>query len=62
VRLFHAPTSDKRSEVMLIYAEALTPDRLPRDAGNDMPADEKYPALTQTMLAHARAALTIKPD
>jgi hypothetical protein len=62
VRMFHAPTGDRRSELMLIYAEALTPDQLPKDAGNDMPADEKYPALSRIMLAHAQGALTIAPD
>jgi hypothetical protein len=61
VRMFHLPGTDKRSELMMIYVEAVPADRMPKDAGNDMPADDKYPGLSQALLNHAQQSLKIQP-
>jgi hypothetical protein len=60
-RMFHLPGTDKRSELMIIYLEALSPDKMPKDAVNEMPADDKYPELAQALLRHAQQSLKILP-
>jgi hypothetical protein len=60
-RMFYLPGTDKRSELMIIYLEALAPDKMPKDAVNEMAADDKYPELAQTLMRHARQSLTILP-
>jgi hypothetical protein len=60
-RMFHPPTEDGRSELMLIYVEALSPDDMPKDAANEMAADDKYPALSQALIQHAQQSLNILP-
>jgi hypothetical protein len=60
-RMFHLPGQDARSELMIIYVEALSPDRMPKDAVNEMAADDKYPALSKNLLQHARQNLKILP-
>jgi hypothetical protein len=52
--------SGHRSELMIIYAEALPPDQLPAGVKNETPADEKFPHWSQFALGHARASLKIK--
>ena len=61
VRMFNLPGSDKRSELMIVYIQALSPRQMPDDAGNDMPADDKYPALSATIVRAAEQSLTIRP-
>jgi hypothetical protein len=61
VRMFHPPTKDGRSELMMIFVEALPPDEMPKDAVNEMAADDKYPALSQALIQHAQQALNIQP-
>ena len=60
VRMFHLPTPDRRTELMIIYGEAL-PD------GSDVPVraggvvlDEEAPAAAHTLLEHARRDVTIR--
>lgn len=60
-RMFHLPGTDKRSELMIIYVEARPADRMPKDAGNDMPADDKYPELAKGLMQHAQQSLKILP-
>jgi len=60
-RMFHPPTKDGRSELMMIYVEALPPDEMPKDAVNEMAADDKYPALSQSLFQHAQQSLNILP-
>ncbi len=60
-RLFNAPGKDRHSELMIIYAEAMPADKMPADAGNDMPADGRYPGLSQALMARAQQTLKILP-
>ena len=60
-RMFHLPGTDKRSELMIIYLEAMPADKMPKDAVNEMPADDKYPELAQALLRHAQQSLKILP-
>jgi hypothetical protein len=59
VRMFHLPTPDRRSELMIIYGEALP-------EGSDVPVracgvvlDQESPAAAHMLLEHARRDLTI---
>jgi hypothetical protein len=58
-RLIHLPGNDNRSELMIIYLEALSPDKLPKDAGNEMVADDRFPQLSEVVIQHAKASLSI---
>lgn len=60
VRMFHLPTFDRRTELMIIYGEALP-------EGSDVPVraggvvlDEEAPAIAHMLLEHARRDLTIQ--
>jgi hypothetical protein len=44
---------------MIIYVEALTPDQLPRDAKNEMSADDRYPELSALVQHHVSQGLKI---
>lgn len=57
IRLVHLPGTDRRSELMIIYAEAITPDRLPADPRNGMPVDEKFPQWAELLLQHIKQNL-----
>jgi hypothetical protein len=52
-RLIHLPDRDNRSELMIIYLEALAPGQLPPDAKNEMAADDRYPDLAAAVVRHA---------
>lgn len=60
VRMFHLPTPDRRTELMIIYGEAL-PDNseIPvRQGGVDL--DKENPAAAKAILENARRDLTIR--
>jgi hypothetical protein len=59
-RTFHLPGRDKRSELMIIYVEAMKPGTLPKGVTGETPADERFPAISKATLQHAQANLTIK--
>jgi hypothetical protein len=60
VRMFHLPTADRRSELMIIYGEALAPNsRIPVGDG-DLSLDSESPADAKVMLDHARLALKVR--
>jgi len=59
-RLIHLVGSDRRSELMIIYAEALPSARLPNDAVNEMPADDRFPQLAEEIIDHAKQSLQIR--
>ena len=59
VRMFHAGP-DNRSELMIIYLEALPAAKLPPDAANEAPMDDKYPVLAATVIKDAKASLKIQ--
>ena len=58
-RLF-LPGSDYRSELMIIYVEALAPDLVPPDAKNEMPADDRFPEISALVQRHVSQGLRIE--
>ena len=60
VRMFYLPDSGHRTELMIIYVEALSPaDISPRDLPRVSPADEKWPAIARRVTEDARHGLSI---
>ena len=60
VRMFHLPTADRRTELMIIYGEALAEEtNVPVRAGGVV-LDEEAPAAAHMLLQHARRDLTIR--
>lgn len=60
VRMFHLPTADRRSELMIIYGEALPPDsRIPASAEGSA-LDKEDPAAARLLLQHAVQGLTLR--
>ena len=59
VRMFHSPSADHRSELMIIYGEALPQNSaVPiREKGLDLATES--PASAQVLLEHARQGLVI---
>jgi hypothetical protein len=57
-RLF-LPGSDYRSELMIIYVEALAPDLVPPDAKNELSADDRFPELSALVQQHVSQGLRI---
>lgn len=61
IRMFHLPTPDRRTELMIIYGEALPQDSaVPlRKEGVDLM--QEAPASSQKLLADLKSQLTIRP-
>lgn len=60
VRMFHLPTPDRRTELMIIYGEAL-PEGSPVPVGKDgTELDKESPSSAQMFLKNARSDLTIQ--
>jgi len=60
VRMFHLPSADHRSELMIIYGEALPTDsKVPADA-EGTPLDTKDPPAAKLILDHAIQGMTIR--
>jgi len=59
VRMFHLPTPDRRTELMIIYGEVLPEgSSVPaRKEGVDLTKED--PAFAETLLDHLRSQLTI---
>jgi hypothetical protein len=60
VRMFYLPGADRRSELMIIYGEALPRDYQIPAAADGVPLDESSPELAKTILDHARSGLSIR--
>jgi hypothetical protein len=60
VRMFHLPTPDRRTELMIIYGEALTPNSTVPTGADGVPLDSAFADAARTMLDHVRAMLTIR--
>ena len=60
VRMFHLPTADRRSELMIIYGEALAPNSRIPTRGGDISLDSESPADANVILDHARQGLTVR--
>ena len=59
IRMYHAPASDRRSVMIIVYVEAITPSELPRGIKNGIAADEQFPEWSKRMIQHVRENLTI---
>jgi hypothetical protein len=59
VRMFHLPSADHRSELMIIYGEALPQDSAISVRTKGFVLDTESPASAQVLLEHARQGLVI---
>lgn len=59
VRMFHLPTPDRRTELMIIYGEALPEGSVVPVREGGVPLDNESPASAQTFLENARRDLSI---
>ena len=60
VRMFYLPTPDKRTELMIIYGEALAKDSKIPFTDEGVPLDTNSPEAAKLVLSHAKAGMTIK--
>jgi hypothetical protein len=60
VRMFHLPSADHRTELMIIYGEALPQDVAVPVRKEGVQRDTESPASTQMFLEHARQGLVVK--
>ena len=59
VRMFHLPTADRRTELMIIYGEAVTPESgIP--IGSGIVLDKRAPQAAQRLLDDLKRDLTIR--
>jgi len=59
VRMFHSPSADHRSELMIIYGEALPQDSSVPVRANGLDLETESPASAEALLEHARQGLVI---
>jgi hypothetical protein len=62
VRMFHLPTPDHRSELMIIYGEALAEESTIRTPKEGVDLMKESPSFAQKLLANLKAQLTINPE
>jgi hypothetical protein len=60
VRMFHLPTADHRTELMIIYGESLPEDSNVPVSGDGARLDDTAPDAARMILDHARQGLTIR--
>jgi hypothetical protein len=60
VRMFHLPTADRRTELMVIYGEALPQDTTVLARADGAKLDTESPDSAKMFLEHARQGLTIR--
>jgi hypothetical protein len=60
VRMFYLPTADRRTELMIIYGEAVPENSIIPTSAAGLALDSAYTDAAKTMLDHARQALTIR--
>ena len=60
VRMFHLPTPDRRSELMIIYGEALSHDSKVPVRENGVQLDKESPESATLFLEHARENVSIR--
>ncbi|HEX8814213.1 MAG TPA: hypothetical protein VF753_01820 [Terriglobales bacterium] len=60
VRMFHLPTADRRSELMIIYGESLAEDSKIPTSADGVHLDDASPEAAKLALDHARAGMTIR--
>jgi hypothetical protein len=59
VRMFYLPTTDRRTELMIIYGESLPEDSKIPTAEDGVALDEASPEAAKTLLEHAQQGITI---
>lgn len=62
VRMFHLPTPDRRTELMIIYGEALPEDSVVPVRKDGVPLDKEAPEAARTLLEDARRDLLIRKE
>jgi hypothetical protein len=62
VRMFHLPTADHRTELMIIYGEALPEDSAVPVRKDGVDIMQESPAFAQKLLADLKSQLTIHPN
>ena len=60
VRMVHLPSADRRSELMIIYGEALSPESQIPTSAEGMSLDAEDPAAAKLLLQHALQGLTVR--
>ncbi len=60
VRMFHLPTPDRRTELMIIYGEALPRDSKVPASDDGVHLDDTAPAAAKEILEHAQQGLEIR--
>lgn len=60
VRMFHLPSGDRRSELMIIYGEALSPQSTTPASAEGTSLDTESPTEAELFLHHAVQGLTIR--
>ena len=60
VRMFHLPTADRRTELMIIYGEALAESSAIPMTASGVPLDSAFADVAQMILGHARQGLVIR--
>lgn len=60
VRMFYLPTSDRRTELMIIYGESLSDDSKIPVSDDGVRLDDASPEAAKAVLDHARQGLTIR--
>ena len=60
VRMFHLPTADRRTELMIIYGELLPEDSRVPVGNNGLALDDASPDSARMLLDRAREGLTIR--
>lgn len=60
VRMFHLPTPDRRTELMIIYGEAVPDDSPIPIRAEGLPLDNAFPGPSKILLDQLRSGLTIR--
>lgn len=60
VRMFHLPSADHRTELMIVYGEALPQNSAVPIRNGVVPLDTESPSSAQMFLEHAREGLTVQ--
>jgi hypothetical protein len=61
VRLIHLPTSDHRTELMIIYGEAVPDDSTIPVRAEGLRLDDAFPEVSATVLERARRSFSLRP-
>ena len=60
VRMFHLPSADHRTELMIVYGEALPQNTAVPIREGGVPLDTESPSSAQIFLEHARQGLVVQ--